>query len=266
MFKTVLGFATVMFMDACASTPRVPPPARAELAPTGTLRAGINYGNVILARKDPATGESSGVAIDLAREVGRRLDVPVTIVGYDSVGAMVDGAKAGAWDIAFLGSDPARAGDITFTAAYVELQATYLVPAGSPLRSIADVDRESVRVAAPARANYELFLTRSLQRAQLVRAQGADAAVDLLATGRVEALAGLRQALIAAAGKLPGSRILDGQFMAVQQAMGVPKGRDAGATYLRGFVEEAKASGLVARAIEKTGAVGVSVAPKAPVQ
>jgi len=253
-------------MIAGPSTPEVPPSARAELTPTGTLRAGINYGNVILARKDPATGELSGVAIDLARELSRRLDVPITIVGFDTVGAMVDGAKAGAWDIAFLGSDPARAGLITFTAAYVELQATYLVPAGSSIRSVADVDREGVRVAAPARANYELFLTRNLKGAQLVRGQGADAAVELLAKGQAEALAGLRQALIGVAAKLPGSRILDGQFMAVQQSMGVPNGRDAAAKYLRGFVEEAKASGLVARAIEKTGAAGVSVAPMAPSQ
>ena len=221
---------------------------------------------MLLARKDKASGESRGVAIDLARELGRRLGVPVEIVAYDSVGAMVDGAKADAWDIAFLGADPARAAEISFTAAYVELEATYLVPAGSPLRAVADVDREGVRVAAPTRAAYELFLTRSLKRARLVRAQGADAAVDLLVSGQVEALAGLRQALIAPAAKLPGSRILDGRFMAVQQAVGVPKGRDAGVTYLRGFVEEAKASGLVARAIEKTGARGVSVAPKAPVQ
>ena len=253
-------------MVACASTPEVPPSARAELAPTGKLRAGINYGNVILARKDPATGESSGVAIDLARELGRHLGVPVEIVAYDSVGAMVDGAKAGAWDIAFLGADPARAAEISFTAAYVELDATYLVPAGSPLRAIADVDREGVRVAAPARANYELYLSRSLTRAQLVRAQGAAAAFDLLASGKVEALAGLTQALIGLRATLPGSRLVDGRFMAVQQSVGIPKGRDAGAQYLRGFVEEAKASGLVARAIEKTGARGVSVAPKAPVQ
>jgi polar amino acid transport system substrate-binding protein len=253
-------------MAACPSTFQGPSPARAELAPTGTLRAGINYGNVILAKKDKATGESSGVAIDLARELGRRLGVPVEIVAYDSVGSMVDGAKDGAWDIAFLGADPARAAEISFTSAYVELEATYLVPAGSPLRAIADVDREGARIAAPARAAYELFLTRSLQRARLVRAQGADAAVDLLVMGQVEALAGLRQALIAPAAKLPGSRILDGHFMVVQQAVGVPKGRDAGVTYLRGFVEEAKASGLVARAIQKTGAIGVSVAPKAPVQ
>jgi polar amino acid transport system substrate-binding protein len=256
----------VTLMAACASTPQVPPSARAELAPTGTLCAGINYGNVILAQKDPATGESRGVAIDLARELGRRLGVSVSIVAYDSVGTMVDGAKAGAWDIAFLGSDPARAAEITFTAAYVELEATYLVPAGSPLRAAAEVDREGVRVAAPARANYELYLSRSLTRAQLVRAPDANAAFDLLASGKVDALAGLTQALIGLNAKLPGSRLLDGRFMAVQQSVGTPKGRDAGAAYLRGFVEEAKASGLVARAIEKTGARGVSVAPKAPVQ
>jgi polar amino acid transport system substrate-binding protein len=257
-------------MAACASTPPVPlpvpPPARAELAPTGKLRAGINYGNVILAKKDKETGESTGVAIDLARELAKRLGVPVEVIGYESVGTMVDGAKAGAWDIAFLGADPARAAEITFTPAYVELDATYLVPAGSPLRAAADVDREGVRVAAPARANYELYLSRALTRAQLVRAQDAAAAFDLLASGKVEALAGLTQALIGLSAKLPGARLVDGRFMAVQQSVGIPKGRDAGAQYLRRFVEEAKASGLVAQAIQKTGAVGVSVAPKAPVQ
>lgn len=253
-------------MSVPASASEVPAPARAELAPTGTLRAGINYGNVILARKDKATGESSGVAIDLARELAKRLGVPVEIVAYDSVGTMVDGAKSGSWDIAFLGSDPARAAEITFTPAYVELDATYLVAAASPLRTAADVDREGVRVAAPARANYELYLSRSLTRAQLVRAQDAAVAFDLLASGKVEALAGLTQALIGLSAKLPGSRLVDGRFMAVQQSVGTPKGRDVGAAYLRGFVEEAKASGLVAQAIQKTGAVGVSVAPKAPAQ
>jgi polar amino acid transport system substrate-binding protein len=264
--RIALGFASVLFMAACASTPSAPPPARADLAPTGTRRAGINYGNVILARKDKATGDSSGVAIDLARELAKRLGVPLEIIAYDSVGTMVDGAKVGSWDIAFLGSDPARAAEITFTPAYVELEATYLVAAASPLRAAADVDREGVRVAAPARANYELYLSRTLTRAQLVRAQDAAAAFDLLASGKVEALAGLTQALIGLSAKLPGSRLVDGRFMAVQQSVGIPKSRDAGATYLRGFVEEAKASGLVARAIQKTGAGGVSVAPKAPAQ
>jgi len=242
----------------------ITPAVRADLAPTGKLRAGINYGNFILATKDRATGESRGVAVDLVNEIGRRLGVPVEIVAYDSVPVMGDAAPTGAWDIAFLGSDPAREALMSFTAAYLEIDATYLVAGASPFRTAAEVDREGVRVAAPARANYELYLKRNLARAQLVSTQGADAAFELLASGKVEALAGLKQALTAPAAKLPGSRILDGQFMAVQQSMGVPRGRDAAVGYLRGFVEEAKASGLVSRAIAKTGAVGVSVAPPAP--
>jgi len=261
-----LALVAAILLTFGVTMAQVPPAARADLAPTGKLRAGINYGNFILAKKDPASGESSGVAIDLTRELGRRLGVPVEIVAYNSVATMVDAAKTGAWDIAFLGADPARAGEISFTAAYLEIEATYLVPAGSPLRSIEDVDREGVRVGAPARAAYELFLSRSLQRAQLVRAPSGDAAVDLFATGKVEVLAGLRQALLPLAEKFPGSRVLGGQFFGVQQAIGVPKGREAGVQYLRGFVEEAKASGLVGQAIEKTGARGVSVAPRAPVQ
>lgn len=241
----------------------ITPAVRADLAPSGKLRAGINYGNFILATKDRTTGESRGVAVDLLHEIGRRLGVPVEIVSYDSVAVMGDAAPTGVWDIAFLGSDPQREALMTFTAAYLEIEATYLVPAGSPLRTAADVDREGVRVAAPARANYELFLSRNLKRARLVSAQGADAAFDLLATGQVEALAGLTQALLGLMPKLPGSRIVDGRFMGVQQSIAVPKGHDAGVTYLRRVVEDAKASGLVARAIERTGAKGVSVAPAA---
>jgi polar amino acid transport system substrate-binding protein len=241
----------------------ITPAVRADLAPSGTLRAGINYGNFILATKDPASGKSHGVAIDLTRELGRRLGVPVELMPYDGVVAIVDAARAGAWDIAFLGIDPAREGEISFTAAYLEIEATYLVPAGSPVRAVADVDREGVRVAAPARVNYELFLGRHLMRAQLVRAPSADAAFDLLVAGRVDALAGLRQALIGLAERLPGSRVLDGRFMAVRQAVGVPRGRDAGLAFLRGVVEDAKASGLVARAIARTGARGIAVAPPA---
>jgi polar amino acid transport system substrate-binding protein len=257
------GLVGAILLASCAMT-QPTPAIRADLAPTGTLRAGINYGNFILAQKDPASAESRGVAIDLTRELAQRLGVPVELVAYTSVAAMVDAAKTGAWDIAFLGIDPAREGEIGFSAAYLEIETTYLVPAGSPLRTVADVDREGVRVAAPARANYELFLSRSLKRAQLVRTANADAAFELLASGQVDALAGLKQALVGLVDKLPGSRTLNGQFMKVPQAVGVPRGRDAGLAYLRGFVEDAKASGLVAQAIEKTGARGVSVAPKAP--
>lgn len=241
----------------------ITPAIRADLAPTGKVRAGINYGNFILATKDAATGESRGAAVDLARELAQRLGVSFEIVAHDTVAALVDAAKTNTWDIAFLGSDPIREAVMSFTAAYLEIEATYLVAAASPLRTVAEVDRQGVRVAAPARANYELFLSRNLGNAQLVQAPSADAAFDLLVTGKVDALAGLKQALIGYAEKLPGSRMLDGRFMAVQQSIAVPRGREAGLSYLRGFVEEAKASGLVARAIERTGARGVSVAPKA---
>ena len=188
----------------------ITPAVRADLAPTGKLRAAINYGNFILATKDKATGESRGVAIDLTQEIARRLGVPVEIVAYDSVAVMGDAAPSGVWDIAFLGSDPAREKIMGFTAAYLEIEATYLVPGASALRTAADVDREGVRVAAPARANYELYLSRNLKRAQLVSTPSADAAFELLATGKVEALAGLTQALLGLAPKLPGSRMRRG--------------------------------------------------------
>jgi polar amino acid transport system substrate-binding protein len=252
-----------ILLASCATMTPITPAVRAELASTGKIRAGINYGNSILATKDKASGESRGVAVDLLYELGRRLGVPVEIIAYDSVAVMGDAAPTGAWDIAFLGSDPEREKLMSFTAAYLEIEATYLVAGASPLRTATDVDREGVRISAPARGNYELYLQRNLKRAQLVSTQGADAAFDLLATGKVDALAGLKQGLTGLAEKLPGSRIVDGRFMAVQQSIAVPKGREAGLQYLRSVVEDAKASGLVARAIEKTGARGVAVAPPA---
>jgi polar amino acid transport system substrate-binding protein len=236
---------------------------RTELASTGKLRAAINYGNFILATKDKATGESRGVAIDLTHEISRRLGVPAEIVAYDSVAVMGDAAPSGVWDIAFLGSDPKREALMSFTAAYLEIEATYLVRGDSPLRTAAEVDRDGVRVAAPARANYELFLSRHLEHARLVSTAGNDEAFNALESGQVEAMAGLTQALHDRLAQLPGSRIVEGRFMGVQQSIAVPRGRDAALAFLRRVVEDAKASGLVARAIERTGARGVSVAPAA---
>lgn len=257
----VARLGAVLLLASCATMADVTPAVRTDLAPTGKLRAGINYGNFILATKDRATGESRGVAVDLAQDVGRRLGVPVELVAFDSVTALGDAAPTGAWDIAFLGSDPERERVMSFTPAYLELDATYLVPGSSPLRTAADVDRAGVRVAAPARANFELFLKRNLRHAELVSPAGGNAAFDLLATGKVDALAGLTQGLLDRAKELPGSRIVEGRFMTVQQSIAVPEGRDAGLAYLRRVVEEAKASGLVARAITRTGARGVAVAP-----
>jgi len=236
---------------------------RDELAPTGKLRVGINYGNPVLATRDPASGELRGVAVDLARELGRRLDLPVELVGFDAAGKMFEAVRAGAWDVAFLAIDPGRADEIDFTAAYIEIEGTYLVPAGSPFHAIEEIDRDKVRVGISAKSAYDLFLSRTMQRAELVRAPGPDAAFELLTTGQVDVLAGVRQHLVANSVKLPGSRVFADRFMAIEQALGIPKGRAEAARYLREFIEEVKASGLVAGAIERAGVSGVSVAPPA---
>jgi len=232
---------------------------RTELAPTGKLRVGINTGNFLLVNKD----RSSGIAVDLGRELGKRLGVPVDLVTYDAAGKLADGVKAGAWDVAFLGAEPQRANEITFTAAYLEIPATYLVPAGSAIRALGDVDREGVRIAVAQKSAYDLYLSRNLKHAQLVRAEGIQGSYDLFIAQKLDVLSGLKPRLVTDAEKLPGSRVLEGQFTAVQQAIGTPKGREAGAKYLREFAEDAKASGLVAAAIARHGVRGVSVAPPA---
>jgi polar amino acid transport system substrate-binding protein len=175
---------------------------------------------------------------------------------------MVEGLKAGAWDIAFLAIDPGRADQISFTAPYVEIEGTYFLPANSTVRAIADVDRDGVRVGVSAQSAYDLFLARSLKNAQLVRAPDPKAAFELILAGKVDVVAGVRQHLVAHAAQLPGSRVMDDRFMAIQQALGIPKGREGGAKYLREFIDDVKASGFVAQVIEKAGVRGVSVPPK----
>ena len=238
-------------------------PARAELTPTGKLRVGVNMSNFLLTRTDEKTGQPAGVAVDLGRELGRRLGVPVEIIPYPNPGALADAAPSGAWDVGFLGAEPQRANEIDFTAAYVEIEATYLVPAGSSLRSIADVDRDGIRIAVPTKSAYELYLTRSLKNAKLVHEKGADNAFKRFVDDKLDALAGLKPRLVTDCDKLPGSRIIEGRFTAVQQAVGTPKGRNAAAQYLREFVEDIKASGLVANTIEANGVRGLTVAAKA---
>lgn len=232
-----------------------------DLAPTGTLRVGINYGNPVLATKDPNSGQLSGLAVDLARELGRRTDLPLELVGFESAGKMVEGLQAGAWDVAFLAVDPGREQEISFTAPYIEIEGTFLVPPESALRAIADVDHENVRVGVSSKSAYDLFLSRNLKHAELVRESSPEAAFELIVAGKVDALGGVRQHLVAHMKKFPGSRVLEGRFMAIQQALGIPKSRAAGLNYLREFIEDVKASGFVARALEKAGVQGVSIAP-----
>ena len=240
------------------------PAVRSELAPSGTLRVGLNHQNFLLVTPGSSAEDPRGVASDLARELAQRLGVPIAFSKFDTAGKLADGAKADAWDVAFLGAEPQRAGEIAFTAAYLEIPATYLVPAGSSLRSLADVDREGIRIAVSDKSAYELYLSRTITRAKLMRTQGIDASYDLFVADKLEALAGLKPRLMSDVQKLPGSRMLDGQFTAVQQAVGTARAREAGAAYLRAFVEDVKATGLVAAAISRNGVQGVSVAPPAP--
>lgn len=239
------------------------PAVRDALAPTGTLRVALNMSNTLLTATDPATGEPCGLAADLGRELGQRLGVPVVLLPYPNPGVLADAASTGVWDVGFIGAEPQRAQEIDFTAAYVEIEATYLVPPGSPLQAIAEVDRPGVRIAVPERSAYELYLSRSLQHAQLVRIQGADNAFKRFVADKLDALAGLRPRLVTDHDALPGSRLLDGNFTAVQQAAGTPKGRPVGAQYLCAFIEDIKSTGLVARTIAKHNVRGLTVAPPA---
>jgi polar amino acid transport system substrate-binding protein len=236
----------------------------AELAPTGVLRAGINMSNFLLVTGETPDGDPDGVSPDMARAIGERLGVPVQLIPFKSPAEIADTAGKNIWDIGNIGAEPQRAQVMDFTAAYVEIEATYLVPAGSSIQSIDEVDREGVRIANPPRSAYGLWLANNIKHATLVPADGLAGSFELFVNDKLEALAGLRPGLVSDLEKLPGARILDGQFSAVQQAVGTNKGNDAGFAFVRDFVEEAKASGFVASLIEKHGVVGrLSVAPSA---
>ena len=204
-----------------------------DLAPTGKLRAAINLGNMVLAQKDPATGDMRGVTVDLARELARRVGLPLELVPFDAAGKVFEALKAGAWDVAFLAIEPVRAAEIAFTAPYVIIEGVYLVPKDSPLRAVADVDRDGVRIAVNKGSAYDLYLTRTIKHAQLVRGENG---IELFVRDRLEAAAGVKQPLVEYAKTDPSVRIMDGRFMEIRQAMGTPKlryqGRDAAPRYL----------------------------------
>jgi polar amino acid transport system substrate-binding protein len=241
-----------------------PQPSRADvlkdLAPSGTLRAAINQGNSVLVQKDPAGGEPKGITIMLAKQLGKRLGVPVELVLFNGAGEVFEALKRNAWDIAFLAIEPVRAAEIEFTAPYVIIEGVYMVANASPLKTVADVDRAGVRIGVNKGSAYDLYLTRTLKHATLVRG---DDGIALFRNDKLEAAAGVKQPLVAYAKTDPSVRVMDGRFMAIQQAMGTPKGRLAGAAHLRAYVEEMKASGFVADALKATRQPDAQVAPPA---
>ena len=230
--------------------------------PTGALRASINLGNPILANRDPATGEPVGVSIDLAREFARRLGVAVELVVFEKAAASVDAVRNEQADIGFFAIDPLRSEGMQFTAPYVLIEGSYLVPAASPLTRNEEVDGDAQRIAVGAGSAYDLFLTREIKRAQIVRVQGAKGVMESLHTGQVDVAAGIRQVLEAEAARDTALRLLPGRFMVIQQAMGTPASRGtAAAAALADFVEEMKAGGFVAEALARHRIQGASVAP-----
>ncbi len=242
----------------------IDPQVRAALAPTGRLRASINLGNPILAQRD-AGGEAVGVSVDLARELGRRLGVPVDLVVTDTAGKSVTTVRGNGADIGFFAVDPVRGEGLRFTAPYVLIEGAYLVRQGSPLRDNAEVDRPGTRVTVGLASAYDLYLTRELKQAQLVRARSSPAVVETFLAEGHDVAAGVRQQLEADAAKTPGLRLLPGRFMVIEQAMGMPQGRgEAAAAYLTRFVEAMKTSGFVAEALRRHRIQGALVAPAQP--
>jgi polar amino acid transport system substrate-binding protein len=228
-------------------------------APTGTLRAAINQGNSVLAQKGP-NGEALGITVDLARELAKRLGVGVELVIFDGAGKAFDALKSGVTDIGFLAIEPVRAAEVDFTAPYVLIEGTYMVPKDSALKVIDDVDKPGIRIGVNKGSAYDLFLTRTLKNAQLLRG---DDGVGLFKKDKLDAAGGVRQPLVAYAKTDPSVRVMDGRFMAIQQAMGMPKGRTAAVPVLRAFVEEMKASGFAADALKRSNQPDAQVAPAA---
>jgi polar amino acid transport system substrate-binding protein len=257
---TIAGHSQTPIAQGGAPVTTAPSDVVKDLAPTGKLRAGINLGNIVLAQGTPEA--PSGVSVDLARELAKRLGVPVELKTFDAAGKSFEAAKAGQIDVLFLAIEPVRAAEVSFTAPYVIIEGVYAVPKGSQLKTVADVDREGVRIGVNKASAYDLFLTRSLKHAKLVRAEQG---TDVFRSEKLEALGGVKQAVVQWVDKQSDVHVIPGRFMEIRQAMGTPKarleGRDAAPKYLAAFVEEMKASGFVADALKRSNQPDAEVAP-----
>jgi polar amino acid transport system substrate-binding protein len=266
MIKTLAALSFLFSSISGVMAQIAPRDVVAALAPSGKLRVAINFGNTVLAQKDPATGEPRGISVDLARELASRLGVPIEVTTFDAAGKMTDAFKRGELDIVFLAIDPVRGADIDFTGPYVLIESVYVVPEASPLKTNEEVDRPGVRIAVARGSAYDLYLTRAIKSATLVREGSGPQALDMFVRDKLEAAAGVKQPIIAFANSRSDMRVIPGRFMAVEQAIGTPKGRDIGVRYLRALVEELKASGFVADGLKRSGQTDAVVAPPAPVK
>ena len=255
----------LLFLAACTSAQKAPEAAIKDLAPNGKLRAAINFGNPVLASKD-AAGRPAGVSVDLALELGKRLDVPVELVPFDAAGKVTAAAKSDVWDVAFVAIDPARGADMEQSPPYVVIEGAYMVRENSKIKSNDEVDRPDNRIVVGRGSAYDLYLSRAIKQAQLVRTDSSGIVVDYFMRENLEVAAGVKQQLEADASRTPGVRLLPGRFMVINQAMASQKGKGAGARYVSDFVEEMKASGFVAAALERNAIQGAAVAPRGNAQ
>ena len=258
LITTVLG----LLLTGCAGVHTTPAPeARQALAPTGKLRVGLQLGNPLNVIRDPMSGEMKGVAFDLGKEMARRMGVLFEPVLYPSVGAVLDSGKSGAWDVAFVGFSPARAKEWDFTALHLQVEFGYLVPRGSAISTMADVDRPGIRISVQEKSGPDNFFSHALKNVVVVRASSNPGALESLKSGSADVMGSLKPILFELSNQLPGSRVLDGRPGIDPHAMVMPKGRDLGVAYARQFIEDAKSEGLVKAAIERAGLRGVIVAP-----
>jgi polar amino acid transport system substrate-binding protein len=254
--RILIGVITGLLIAGCAGLNTAPTPeVRQALAPTGPLRVGLQLGSPHNVIRDSATGEMKGVGFDLGKELARRMGVPFEPVFYPSVGAVLDGGKAGAWDVAFVGFSAARAKEWDFTALHLQVEFGYLVPAGSSISEMSEVDRTGVRVAVQEKSQPDVFISRTLKNATLVRESSLAATLDMLASGKADVIFSIKPSLFEVSDRLPGSRVLEGRLGIDPHAMAMPKGRNPGVAYAREFIEHAKAGGLVQAAIERVGCV-----------
>ena len=259
LMTAILG----LLLTGCAGIHTAPTPeARQALAPTGKLRVGLQLGSPHNVIRDPVSGEMKGVGFDLGKELARRMGVPFEPVLYPSVGALLDSGKSGAWDVAFVGFSPARAKEWDFTALHLEIEFGYLIPGDSSMSTMADVDRPGIRVAVQEKSQPDIFLSRTLKNAVVVRASSLAGTLEMLKSGRADVIFSIKPSLFEISNQLPGSRVLDGRPGIDPHAMAMPKGRDLGVAYARKFVEDAKSEGLVKAAIERAGIRGALVAAR----
>lgn len=262
MTRTMIASASVAILVICgAEAQQASDPRIADLVSAGKLRAGVGVVAPHWAVKDSGTGQLRGVAVEIARALAARMGIELNLVEYPSPPAVLNGVNANAWDVGFLASDPSRAAVVDFSPPYLQIDATYLVPAVSSISSVAEIDKPGVRIVVTAKSVEEIVLRRTLKTADLRAVDTIPAGFELVRIGNADALAAPRPALLPLSARLPGSRVLDGRFHTAFGAIAVPKGQAGRLSYITEFVEEARASGLVQQAIERGGARGVQVAP-----